>query len=174
MAQGVAGQIADHLAQLGIRPFDQRKFRSVLAIKPNEGNVPVRCLRRCVRRRIADCGSHVDGADFCAALAVEPGQHHKVFDEVAHADGFCFDSAHDLGDVFGFLHGTLPVELRVAADGDKRGAQFVGCVRHELADALLRGLAPVEGVLNVTEHGVQRTGQTTEFGGGGVFSDALR
>ena len=158
MSQGVAGQVADHLPEFGFGPFDERQLGRVLAVKANEGDIPVRCLCRCVCCRVADCGSHVDGADFCAAFAVEPGQHHKVFDEVAHADGFCFDSAHDLGDVFGFLHGTLPVELRVAADGDKRGAQFVGGVRHELPDALLRGFAPVEGVFDVPEHGVQCTG----------------
>ncbi len=87
---------------------------------------------------------------------VEAREREEVLDEHAHAGGLLLDPAHRLLGVRGIARGPEAEELGVAAHGGQRGAELMGGVGEEPAQALLARLALGEGLLEPGEHGVER------------------
>ena len=126
-----------------------------------------------VERGVARDRAQVDGRHDDVAPLVEAGEGEEVFDEAAHPDRLLLDPLHRLRRLLVARDGAHAVELRIAADGDERGAQLVARVADEPAHLLHGGVALAEGLVDAVEHRVDRGLQAPHLGAGGDVAHAL-
>ena len=130
---GVREQVGHDLVEAHVVAADDDRARGRL-----EGDGPVGLDGTGVGHGVVDEGHQVDGLAFEGAALVETGEEQEVVDEHAHPRRLVLDPAHGEGQLVGVVGGAPPEQLGVAADGGERGAQLVGGVGDEPAQALLR------------------------------------
>ena len=114
------------------------------------------------------------GSALHRARLVQPGEEEQVLDERLHASRLLLDAAQDHGEVDAVAGGVEPEQLGEALDRGERGAQLVGGVGQELAQALLGGFALLERLLDLAEHGVEGEAELPHLRAGLGRGDALR
>ena len=133
---------------------------------------------RVERPRRLDCvARHVLELDRLALerpALVEPGEQEEVVDEQPHPPGFALDAVHRPLEIFRALAGAAVEELSVRPHGGKRRAQLVRRVGDEAAQPVLGCGALVECLLDLAEHGVERSAEPAHLGARIVVLDALR
>src|SRR5438477_33506 len=92
----------------------------------------------------------INGLLYRLANLVEPREREELVDEDAHPAGLLLDPAHRLLELLRVARRPEPERLGVAANGGERGAELVGGVGQEAAEAVLTRLPVGEGHLDLT------------------------
>jgi len=117
-----------------------------------------------VADRVDDHLGEVDGLVVERTAGVQAGEQQQVVDQRGHPDRLGLDPADRVGDPLGDRLLFTAGQLRIPSDRGERGAQLVARVGDELAYPFLALLTPVEGVVDVVEHLVERGADLTDLG----------
>ena len=116
----------------------------------------------------------LDGLALERASLVEPGEQEQVVDEQSHPARLALDAGHRALEIVGPLARAAVEELRIGAHRGERRAQLVRGIGDEAPQPVLGRRPFVEGLLDLTEHGVEGATETPDLGARVVVFDALR
>ena len=153
----VAGQVGQNLAQL----FRIAK-NSRLAIR-YQLDIALRGHRTCISHGMIGKLTKIHGHESHLGKFVESCEQQQVLNQGPHPGGFGLNAGHGPLQLLGFACRAQPEQLCVATDGCERGAQFVGGVGQEAAQAVLALAAIRERLLDLYEHLVQRRPEPSDF-----------
>ena len=155
--EGVAHEIAHHLAQARVVPGDDD--RSIGA----DADLALRGDDAGVGHSVVGDGAQVDRLLGQRPALVKAGQDEQVVDETGHSDRLLLDAPPRRLGVRGRFRRPTPQHLGITADGGERGSKLMRCVGDHPAQPRVRGSSLFESRFDLAQHSVEGESESPDL-----------